>query len=34
MEIVKYNGTVGTDDLVLKHQVISSYSADYTPMCF
>ena len=26
--------TVDTDGLVLKHQVISSYSTDNTPMCF
>ena len=26
--------TVDTDDLVLKHQGISSHSAEYAPMCF
>ena len=26
--------TVDTDGLVLQHQGISSYSAEYEPMCF
>ena len=38
MELVQYNEypvrPVDTDDLVLKHQGISSYSAGYAPMCF
>ena len=38
MKLVQYNkhftSTVATDALVLKHQAISSYSAEYTPMCF
>ena len=36
MKLVQYNkclvSTVATDDLVLKHQVISSHSADYAHM--
>ena len=26
--------TIDTDDPVLRHQDISSYSAEYAPMCF
>ena len=38
MKLVQYNeyfvSTVDTDGLVLKHQGISSHSADYSPMHF
>ena len=38
VKLVQYNGysisTVDTDGLVLKHQGISSYSAEYAPMHF
>ena len=38
MKLAQYNGylvsTIDTDDLVLQHQGISSYSADYASMCF
>ena len=38
MIMVRYNGylvnTLDSDGLVLKHQRISSYIAEYTPMCF
>ena len=38
MKLAQYSkyvvGNVGADDLVLWHQGISSYSADYTPICF
>ena len=37
MKLVQYNeclvSTVDTDGLVLKNQVISSSSVQYTPMC-
>ena len=36
MELVQYDtvSTVDMDELVLKHQGISSHSAEYTPMYF
>ena len=38
MKLVQYKeyliSNVDTDDLVLQHQGISSYSAEYVPMCF
>ena len=38
MKLVQYIAyvvrTVDTDALVLKHQGISSHSAEYAPMCF
>ena len=38
MKLVQYNeylvNTVDTDGLVLKHQGISRYSVEYTPICF
>ena len=38
MKLVQYSeylvSIVDTDGLVLQHQDISSYSAEYTPMCF
>ena len=38
MTLVQYNehlvNTVAADGLVLKHQVICSYSAEYAPMYF
>ena len=38
MKLVQYNDRLisieDTDDLVLKHQGISSHSADYSPMRF
>ena len=38
MKLAQYNkclvSIVDTNGLVLKHQGISSHSADYVPMCF
>ena len=38
MNLVQYNeyqiSIVATDGLVLQHQGISSYNAEYAPMCF
>ena len=38
MKLFQYNeyfiSTVDTDALVLKHQGISSHSAEYAPICF
>ena len=38
MKLAQYHGnlfsTIDTDGLVLQYQGISSYSADYTPVCF
>ena len=38
MKLVQYKeylvSIADTDDLVLQHQAISSYSAEYVPLCF